>query len=163
MKGSAADRLIILLAASGLSDHAIHEALRFVERSGSNTFLKYIREARQHLDEYSGVYSSELPSFITGSNVDQPTGTVAVDQAVQLLLTEARLPPAVAAAELTKSLLSTRGNLRDLPRFKGKEGLRKWLGRLPVSPTELLRHAVRIRNEFIHSPREAWPLRDRGE
>lgn len=89
--------------------------------------------------------------------------TQVADRVVQLLQTEARLTPSLAAQLLSKSLASTTS--RHLPQFRPKEGLRSWVSRLTkdVSNSELLHHATKIRNQAVHSSGVDWPLRERGD
>lgn len=150
------DRLALLLAASGLSDKAIYEALQASKSIDTTDLVHRIQFLRQFL--FSRLAAGEDAS--RGSPATNQRRQTA-DRIIKLLQTEARLSGTRAAHLLAQSLMSDMP-LTDLPKFRSKIGLRTWLMQLPVQSSELLHHATKIRNDVIHAhTAPAWPLRER--
>jgi hypothetical protein len=159
MKGSV-ERLAVLLAASGLSERDITDALRASKNLDEKEFIERVVFLRQFL--FSGLDVNDVSSSgqrIAAGNKDQIR---AVERATQLLQTEARLNPTRAADLLCKSLAEDNFDLENIPKFRTKNGLRNWLIKLPLQPSELLHHATKIRNRLVHARSAPWPLRERG-
>jgi len=151
------DRLLLLLAASGLEEREIYDALRWVERDGVSRVMNRLMAFKRRLrmvgaEEQSGYIPSE-------ERRQQRTA----DQVSQLLQVEAGLSSTRAVSLMLESLSKSKIRTSELPRFRSKEGFRSWIQRVAVKvPTsELLHHATRVRNAIVHTSGTDWPLRDR--
>jgi hypothetical protein len=160
---SDANRLTILLAASGLNDRTLRAGLKEFELEGIEPVIRRIQQLRRKQLETTPPlrYEEELSDT---SESDQQREYLA-RQVTRLLQEEAHLNASDAAARLVESLASRYGG-SELPAFRPKEGLISWLKKLAkqVPPSELLHHATKIRSTIVHgSGSTAWPLRDRNE
>jgi hypothetical protein len=169
---SHASRIALLLAASGLEENEILDALKVIARIGPGEFMFRIRDIRRSMfRDLSSNYSSDLPAFLTKRSIGATTQRSAessirkqsIDSAIQMLVKESRLSPNIAAELLMKSFRRSGAATRSFPIFRTKDGLRKWLTRLPISGPDLVEHAIKIRNEASPASRQAWPLRDRDD
>jgi hypothetical protein len=115
MKGSV-ERLAVLLAASGLSERDITDALRASKNLDEKEFIERVVFLRQFL--FSGLDVNDVSSSgqrIAAGNKDQIR---AVERATQLLQTEARLNPTRAADLLCKSLAEDNFDLEIFQNFE---------------------------------------------
>jgi hypothetical protein len=157
-------RFEVLLAASGLTDEELYDALKIAEQIGARNFVDRVRFIRRSLRQPSAFgLADNLPAFLSRTKVDQAVRPL-LDEVNRLLLVEAHLSASAAAKLLVGALARSRvGRTQNFPPFRPKEGLRKWIARLPVSDSELLNQAKKIRNDVVHNVRQDWPLRDRGD
>jgi hypothetical protein len=154
------ERLALLLAASGLSEKAIFEALKASKNVDESELVARIRFLRQFL--FSRLGSVEETSKGPSANADRDQRLRTAERVIRLLQTEGHLNGLHAAQLLLDSLSEDGVDVRDFPKFRSKEGLRTWLTQLPIQTSELLHHATKIRNRLVHSRSGAWPLRDRS-
>jgi hypothetical protein len=153
-----ADRIALLLAASGLTDQAILDGLKELEAEGAGASARRIREIRRIITTSGkNLIIEEYGTFQPDVTKERET---VVSKMVQLLIHEARLTPSLAAERLLQALSK---DPRELPVFRPKEGFRTWLRRLAsrVPSSELLHHASSIRNSIAHQGKLDWPLRNR--
>ena len=154
-----AERLLILLAASGLGDKSILDGLKSIRALTDRELLARVRDIRHALRNVRTV-AKEGPYEDSDSKLEHHQRLMIADQVAHLLQREGGLSTLEAVNRLTKSLM--RDVSVAVPEFNSKEGLRGWLTRLNVHPSVLLHLATRIRNEVMHSPQRDWPLRDRS-
>jgi hypothetical protein len=156
-----ADRIALLLAASGLTERAIFDGLKELEALGPSATIRRIKTIRQLM------VGQARNLLVEEYSVDQPDSTkereMVVSKVLQLLIDEARLTPSLAAERLRQALNKNPGETPELPPFRAKEGLRAWLRRLAahIPSSELLHHASSIRNSAAHIGQPDWPLRKR--
>jgi hypothetical protein len=154
------DRLVILLAATELAEQDIYRCLREAEHIGAEALTSRVAAFRRKvLPRLSSLLATE------GSTDDERTRSLqnrVLEQIIRLLQREARLSPQESADRLRKSLLEARGEHREFPNFRTKDGFRKWLIQVlgTVPPSELLHHATKVRNTTLHERPTDWPLRD---
>ncbi len=159
-----ANRVLVLLAASGLPDKVIGEGITESALLGSEGLMREIHAIRR---AQLGAYRVSL------SMEDEQTGLFQSDQMrerarvareiTRLLREEAKLSTLSAAEKLLNSLALAKGRHFAGPR--PKEGLTSWIQRLlsQVPPSELLHHATKIRKSILRSEEVAWPLKDKGD
>jgi hypothetical protein len=153
-----ADRIALLLAASGLTDQAILDGLKELEAEGAGASARRVQKIRRIITASGkNLITEDYGTFQADITKERET---VVSKVVQLLIDEARLTPPVAVERLRQALSK---NSRELPLFRPKDGLRTWLRRLAgrVPSSELLHHASSIRNSVAHIGKLDWPLRNR--
>jgi hypothetical protein len=156
-----ADRIALLLAASGLTDRAIFDGLKELEALGAGASVRRIQKIRQKIASRGGNLLIEEYG-VSQTNSDKERETV-VSKVLQLLIDEARLTPPIAAERIREALSKGSRETPELPPFRPKDGLRAWLRRLAdhIPSSELLHHASSIRNSAAHIAEPDWPLRNR--
>ena len=154
------ERLALLLAASGLSDKVIHDAIRELRSVDEKELVERIRFLRGFL--FSQLARRQEQSKAENTRAVEAARRLEIAvEIIRLLQIEAKLPTARAADLLTQSFLEEKPK-GAFPKYRPKEGLRAWLTRLPFSSSELLHHATKIRNRVMHAEGTAWPLRERS-
>ena len=144
-----------------MSEKAIYDALRASKTVDEGELVERINFLRRFLFSRLNYDERNLPRPKASNLVRGPTAQTA-DKIVRLLQAEGRLNSPRAAATLIESMAEDEIDVAHLPKFRAKEGLRYWIMQLPVSSSELLHHATKIRNKLVHSDSVAWPLRDRS-
>jgi hypothetical protein len=155
------ERVVTLLAASGLSDRAIFEGLKEVETYGARAIADLARALRYEIEIKLVPSISEELDAPKLTFEDKPAH---VDLRVTNLLRETKLPSTIIADKLSSSISSDAAlNTSELPPFRPREGLRSWISRLlqSIPPSQLLHHATKVRNDLIHQNPSDWPLRTR--
>lgn len=155
------ERILLLLAASGLSQRAIQDGVKMVEQFGGKEFVDRVMALRQRIQtSYSEMPYDELEAIEFGPRNER---SEIANRVVELLLKETSFSTEQAVLELEKSLFEETLQRELHVRFRSKDGLRKWVERLMeyISPSVILHHATMIRNKFVHYQHADWPLRDR--
>jgi hypothetical protein len=152
----AVEKLAFLLAASGLSDRVIADAIRTLRSSEVESFLARVRQIRRGV-----LVGQDFDEREFNREASASANTGVADQIVKLLVDEAHLSPSTAVELLLESFVRSGISRKSVPLFRPKEGLKRWVLRLPLQSSELLHHASKIRNEIVHIHSAAWPLRER--
>ena len=152
------DQLVGMLAASGLSERAMYEALQELMRIGPGHAVDRIMVVRSIIPHLMTEGGRRAP--VEGPSVPPST----LDRIVEMLTREANLP-AADAAELLSIRLSEKFPATKIPTFRPKDGLRKWLNQLAKtrSTSEIMHLATRIRNEVVHRPTLQWSIGPRED
>lgn len=152
------DQLVGMLAASGLSERAIYDALQELVGLGPGRAVDRIMVVRSIIPHLTAERGNRVPSEAPSV----PSSTL--DRIVEILTQEAGLP-AAHAAELLSMRLSEKFPTTQIPPFRTKDGLRKWLNQLAKirSTSEILHLATRIRNEVVHRPTLQWSIGPRED
>jgi len=155
----AVDRVILLLAASGLDEATIYRTMREIERIGASRVTMEVEKIRHRLPAFAKHYTDELFGETSPKELERRRVIARVDE---MLRHEAKLPISQAARMLSVSLMKSDRSIGPIPKFKSKQGFSDWLSRLSstVSSAELLHHATKIRNEYVHKAGSDWPLKD---
>lgn len=159
------ERLILSLAASGLSRNELQVALTEFQRLNKGDVVAVvdrIREAAaQSFFNESAAWDSSDAEQARKLNSER----AATDQIDRLLRVEAGLSSSEAAELLLRELPANTWFGMPPVKPRKKEGLRQWLNRLirVVPASTLLHHATRIRNDRVHDSQSDWPLRDTKE
>jgi hypothetical protein len=157
---SNSEKLILLLAASNLSERTIYEALRDFERRSPSEVTSRVQALRHVLSGRAGDWL--LREFrATEYGLNREHNEIA-SKVIQLLIEEAGLRAPAAAQKMVEALNRARPDLV-IPPFRQRDGFRDWLRRVAdsVPASELLHHASKIRNESVHPKLPDWPLRNR--
>ena len=156
-------KFLLLLSGSGMSHKEIRQIaakLRYISPTELADAVRFIRRnAHDSLDEVatsilsgSGRKSGNKKTIRSGSDVPARVAT--------LLKIEAGLTVNDAALELLKSIDQRRPSFSKTIKPPNKERFHGWLQRLSkrIEPSELLHHASRIRNRYVHQVEQDWPL-----
>ena len=158
-------RFLLLLSGSGLSSVEIRrivETIQYVSEEQIVDAVQYLRhKTRNSVDEVA-------EAILVGRNRSRRTegslrhGSDVPGRVVFLLRSVAGLTVRQAATELLSSMEQQCPDIVNTTKLPRKEGFYVWLQRLSkrVGPSDLLHHAVLVRNKYVHSPMQDWPLRE---
>ena len=159
---SALGKFLLLLAGSNLSHEEIYELLARMQSLPPVQLADAALRLRSCALDPGGASDSVLSD---GRIRKEPDGGARdVLRRVEVLLRkEAGLTVSRAALELVDSLGKERPDVFERVKPPNREGLYSWLGKVlrHVGPSELLHHATRVRNKFVHDAGGDWPLRSR--
>lgn len=159
----AVTKFLLLLSGSGMSHKEIREIaakLRYFSPTELADAVRFIR--RNALDPLDEVVTSILSGTgpVPGKKKMDRSGSDVPLRVVTLLKFEAGLTVKEAALELLNSLEQRRPGISETIKPPNKESFYGWLQRLSkrIEPSELLHHASRIRNRYVHQVEQDWPL-----
>lgn len=170
----AAERVLMLLAASGFTASDLKDAVKFLRSSHDEEIMLMISSRRRDIanlntERIAKRYHdlNELDNRGVAhhfSNKRSLSEENKVDQVIDLLKKEAHLTNDQIALDLQRLLSEVSGG-SSLPTFRPRYGLRAWLQQLSreVPMTVLLHLAARVRNEHAHGRLADWPLRERSK
>jgi hypothetical protein len=159
---NALERLLLMLAASGMTEKEIYMLRHEIDRLSPSQFTAMVIDTRRHLRELPpDFFGLKKAKSYSGRDLDSS----ASDEAMRLLFEDARMPVAVAVRNLKASLVTGIAKNQKIPPFRTKEGVRSWIETLARSfgASFILHHATRVRNAVVHDVGNDWPLRDRSK
>lgn len=158
------ERILLLLAGSGLSPKDIHQGLVELGHVSPGRVVESVqllrRQALNHSDKArdSILRDTRQPQGLKGA---QGPGHDVATRVEYLLRAEAGLRVDHAALALLTSLARDRSDLAATVKPPNKESFSLWLRKLlrDVPPSVLLHHATLVRNRYVHRTEQDWPLR----
>lgn len=153
--------MLVLLAASGLSERELREGINALDLRSPEEVVRLVMELRR---ESKNLIDKRLRSR-SHHHFDYPQDESGSSDTIfrveELLRSEAHMTVKEATRELLESLKNRHGEL-PLPSLSSKKSFRSWLSTLlrHISESELLHIATVIRNSRVHSATSDWPLRE---
>lgn len=150
--------VIYLLAASGLNESDIYDALMGLREDSPEYWMSLLIDIRSEMKRGKRLFPYEemAPRKPPARSTEDQIGY----RVEKLLKIEAGLGTSDAVKQLTERLVES-GLLRkeDIPPIS-KKTLGDWATRVSriIPAKELLRHATLIRNKYAHSPQTDWKL-----
>ena len=158
-------KVLLLLAGSGLSHKEIREVMMNMQDYPPSQLADAILQLRREVPDRVDLADSILVGGQRPRRSGRPSRPDGdVRRRVEFLLREeAGLTVNQAASELVASLKREDREISEPIRLPNKESLYNWLQNVlqRVGASELLHHATRVRNKYVHHTDVDWPLRPR--
>lgn len=164
-------RLLLLISSWGYTSRELYDLFSALKAYRPERLCDIIEELRFGITQRLEHELQENESLQSGQSEEEPhqrprrdfalLAPEIVERVESLLLGEAHLSVSRAATRLQRSLSADkRFGVRAL-HSRRPAAFRDWLIELvdKAGPSEVLHHATRIRNEFVHRSESDWPLR----
>ncbi|MFQ6309532.1 hypothetical protein [Lysobacter capsici] len=158
------NKIILLLAASGLSEREMHRGFDEIRGLNGYELIKEISDLRASIKQFSRaeeIYGAETYDLLPKSrSADKLIGS----QVAQMLRDDTGLTTVKASGLLLDALKRhlSKEEVNSLPVFN-KESFSSWVQKISlVVPASIILHeAAKIRGQFAHSAKSDWPLGER--
>ena len=155
-------KVLLLLAGSGLSHREIRDFVKEMRDLPPSQLADAVLHLRRTAPDVFEMADSMVGSDRESRGLRKPRRPVSdvCSRVVGILTEEAGLTVNQAALELLTSLKRERPEVARMLKQPNKESLYKWLERVlsKIEPSELLHHAILVRNKYVHDRDRDWPL-----
>jgi hypothetical protein len=157
VKHKPVDRLLLLLAGSGMTETELREVLSHIKDTPIRSIVERVLRLDPNAVEMASVVEDEVFPYRPVKTSAEPDSTDVLNAIERLLVEEAGLTKSAAAFALHK-WLQVRHPKRVVPAYQSKDGFAKWIRQLAgtFSLSELLHAASSIRNRRAHGQGDDW-------